>query len=207
MKGKKYSYIALGDSYTIGEGVDPKSNFPSQTALLLADTGIHIGLLKIIAKTGWTTDELEEAIIRAGTNNELQESYDLVTLLIGVNNQYRGRQLENYKVEFERLLQRSIQLAGGNKQRVVVLSIPDWGATPFASGHNREKIAMEIDQYNNANRNMALEYGVKYLDITPLTREGAQIPGFIAPDGLHPSGNEYLRWSQKLVDLLQASLR
>jgi lysophospholipase L1-like esterase len=154
---------------------------------------------RIIARTGWTTDELEEGIVAANNETALQPSYDFVTLLIGVNNQYRGRTVENYRTEFEELLKKAIGYAGNRRERVVVLSIPDWGVTPFAEGRDRGQIAREIDLYNTVNKEIATKYRVHYIDITPWTREAANDPGLLAADGLHPSGKEYLRWAERIV--------
>ena len=139
-----YSYLALGDSYTIGEQVAFAENFPNQTVLQLRKAGFTFSAAEIIAKTGWTTDELDAAIDVAN----ILKQYDIVSLLIGVNNQYRGRSVNNFKIEFEHLLQRAIQFAGNKPHRIFVLSIPDWGVTPFADGRDRKQIADEIDQHS-----------------------------------------------------------
>jgi undecaprenyl-diphosphatase len=177
------NYLALGDSYTIGESVAAEERFPNQLARVL---GYSEPL--IIAKTGWTTDELNAAIDAANPKGP----YDLVTLLIGVNNQYRGRDAEQYRGEFRGLLQRAIGFAGGDAKRVIVVSIPDWGVTPFAEGRDRAKIAREIDQYNAINREEALRAGARYADITPISRRND--PTLVANDGLHPSGTQYREW-------------
>ncbi|HYO77394.1 MAG TPA: GDSL-type esterase/lipase family protein, partial [Thermoanaerobaculia bacterium] len=154
-------YLALGDSYTIGESVAPAERFPNQLAREL-----NLGEPRIIAKTGWTTDELNAAINAANVTG----TYELVTLLIGVNNQYRGRDPEQYRGEFAALLQRAIGFAGGDASNVVVVSIPDWGVTPFAEGRNRADIAAAIDRYNAINREEAARAGARYVDITPISR-------------------------------------
>ncbi|HYC60302.1 MAG TPA: SGNH/GDSL hydrolase family protein [Thermoanaerobaculia bacterium] len=176
-------YLALGDSYTIGESVPESERFPVQLARDLA-----LGAPTIIAKTGWTTDELNAAIDAANP----QGPYDLVTLLIGVNNQYRGRDAEQYRGEFAALLQRAIGFAAGDAKKVIVVSIPDWGVTPFAEGRDRAKIASEIDRYNAINREEASRAGAQYVDITPISR-GTDI-ALVAGDGLHPSGKQYSEW-------------
>ncbi|MDQ3281403.1 MAG: SGNH/GDSL hydrolase family protein [Acidobacteriota bacterium] len=181
-------YLALGDSYTIGESVPSSENFPHQLARAL-----NLGEPQIIAKTGWTTDELNAAIDAANP----QGPYELVTLLIGVNNQYRGRDAEQYRGEFAALLQRAIGFAGGDATNVVVVSIPDWGVTPFAEGRDRAKIAGEIDRYNAINREETQRAGARYVDITPTSRSGAA--DFFAGDGLHPSGSQYTAWV-KLIE-------
>lgn len=188
-------YLALGDSYTIGETVPITENFPYQTVQLLRKEGLDIVGPEIVAKTGWTTDELQTAI----NTHHFRASYDLVTLLIGVNNQYRGRPVDNYKPEFENLLKQAIAFAGGKTDRVVILSIPDWGVTPFATGRDREQIATEIDAYNAANKAIALQYNIHYIDITPWTREAATDNSLLAADGLHPSGKEYKRWAERVA--------
>jgi lysophospholipase L1-like esterase len=201
----KYHYLALGDSYTIGEQVLPAENFPNQVATMLKRDNSAVST-RIIAVTGWTTDELERGIIEAKDTAPLLPQYDLVSLLIGVNNQYRGRRIENYRPEFEELLKKAIAFAGNRPDRVVVLSIPDWGVTPFAEGRDRAQIAREIDAYNAANREIALLHHIHYIDITPWTREAAADPSLLAADGLHPSGKEYRRWAERIVQYFRPKL-
>jgi lysophospholipase L1-like esterase len=200
---KAYSYLALGDSYTIGESILTPENFPTQTVQLLNHRGYDFTSPEIVARTGWTTDELQNNI----NNRTFTPPYDIVTLLIGVNNQYRGRPVDTYKPEFENLLRQAIQFAGERTDHVIVLSIPDWGTTPFASGRDREKIAREIDEYNTTNKIISEKYKVNYIDITPCTREAANDPSFVAADGLHPSAKEYKRWSEKLADKIIAIIQ
>jgi lysophospholipase L1-like esterase len=176
-------YLALGDSYTIGESVAEADRFPNQLARTLG-----IAPPQIIARTGWTTDELNAAIDAANP----QGPFDLVTLLIGVNNQYRGRDAEQYRGEFAALLERAIGFAGGDAKKVIVVSIPDWGVTPFAEGRDRAKIAREIDLYNAVNRAEAARAGAKYADITPVSRRDDV--ALVADDKLHPSGKQYTEW-------------
>lgn len=190
-----YSYLALGDSYTVGESVPSQDNFPNQTVQLLKSSGYDFKPAEIVAKTGWTTDELQNKI----NTYSFTPPYNIVTLLIGVNNQYRGRPVDNYKSEFENLLKQAIKFASGKADHVIVVSIPDWGATPFADGRDKEQIANEIDEYNAANKTISELYKVHYLDITPWTREAASDPSLVAGDGLHPSAKEYKRWSEKLA--------
>jgi lysophospholipase L1-like esterase len=197
-----HTLLCLGDSYTIGEGVTPGENFPNQTFQLLTGSGYDFQAPEIIAKTGWTTDELQNEI----NSKNIHKSYDFVTLLIGVNNQYRGRSVEDYEPGFESLLKQAIRLANGKADRVIVLSIPDWGVTPFAADRNRSNIAKDIDRYNEANKKIALEHHVNYVDVTPGTREASTDPTRFAPDGLHPSGKEYAKWSEKLYLLIQRYL-
>ena len=184
------TYLALGDSYTIGESVDVSERWPVQLAKQLKDVDIPMSDPQIIATTGWTTDELLKGIEAA----ETQVSYDLVSLLIGVNNQYRGYPIEQQKEEFEVLLKKAIKFANMDTTRVFVVSIPDWGVTPFAEGRDQEKIAAEIDAYNQVNETICENYGVKYFDITPISRKAAQDESLVALDGLHPSGKMYSEW-------------
>ena len=203
MPDKKYTYLALGDSYTIGESVPAIENFPNQTVQLLRKGGYDFQSPEIIAKTGWTTDELQEEI----TKHHFLPSYDFVTLLIGVNNQYRGRTAEEYIPEFESLLKQAIKFAGNDSNHVIILSIPDWGVTPYAEGRDRKKIANEIDAYNKANKTISEKYKVHYIDITSGTREAANDPSLLTNDGLHPSGKEYARWAVKLAAIIQNELK
>jgi len=196
---KKYDYLALGDSYTIGEMVPMQDNFPNQVRQLMNNGFMYVQPPRIIAKTGWTTDELENGIVAANNADPFRPSYDFVSLLIGVNNQYRGRSVDNYKPEFEELLKKAIAFADNRAERVVVLSIPDWGVTPFAEGRDRAQIAREIDAYNAANKQIAEQYHVHYSDITPWTREAAVDNSLLAPDGLHPSAKEYKRWAERIA--------
>jgi lysophospholipase L1-like esterase len=199
---KVYSYLALGDSYTIGQSVLSSENFPNQTVQLLNQQNYNFKSPEILATTGWTTDELQTNI----NNHTFTPPYDFVSLLIGVNNQYRGRSVENYKPEFESLLKQAIQFAGGKADRVIILSIPDWGVTPFANGRDRAQIAREIDDYNAANRYISEIYKVHYIDITPGSREAATDLSLIAGDGLHPSAKEYAKWAQKVFAAIKQQL-
>ncbi len=203
---KKYTYLAIGDSYTIGESVPSTDNFPNQVINSLLNNAIPFLPVRTIAKTGWTTDELESGIVAANNANPLLNTYDFVTLLIGVNNQYRGRSVDNYKPEFEELLKKAIHYAGDRAERVVVLSIPDWGVTPFASGRDRAQIAREIDAYNAANKAITLRYNVYYINITPWTREAATDNSLLASDGLHPSGKEYKRWAESISSFFKSKI-
>ena len=190
------TYLALGDSYSIGEQVSLTESFPYQTVQLLRQAGLQVAAPEIIASTGFTTDELEAVIYPAALLNQ----YDFVSLLIGVNNQYRGRSVENFEIEFENLLQKSIQFAAGNCKAVFVLSIPDWGITPFAEGRDTATIATEIDAYNAVCKSIAAKYKVNYLDITSSQRlDGNQID-FLAADQLHPSAKEYAKWAAMLSE-------
>lgn len=195
-------YLALGDSYTIGESVDPAERWPVQLAALLRGRGIPVAEPEIIATTGWTTDELAAAIAARPP----QGPYDLVSLLIGVNNQYRGRPLEEYREQFSALLHTALGMAGGQPARVLVLSIPDWGVTPFAADRDRARIAQEIDRFNAANREMTTALGAHYCDITPVSRSAATDPALTASDGLHPSGDLYRHWAALAINTIAPTL-
>ncbi len=198
-----HPFLALGDSYTIGEQVPAADRWPVQLARDFRSKGIPIGEPEIIARTGWTTDELDAAIAAANPKGP----YELVTLLIGVNNQYRGRDAKQYRGEFVALLRRAIGFAGGNAKRVVVLSIPDWGVTPFAEGRDRAKIGREIDRYNAINREETLLAGARYVDITPVSRRASSDASLVASDGLHPSGKMYSEWVKLALPEAEAALR
>lgn len=196
------NYLALGDSYTIGESVPVYESFPYQTVQLLRKNGHRFNAAEIVAKTGWTTDELQEGI----NNTILQSTYNFVSLLIGVNNQYRGRAFREYADEFEHLVQQAIQLAGKKSNHVFVLSIPDWGVTPFAEGRNRTEISATIDLFNQHNKIITEKYFCHYIDITAGTREAATDGSLLAADKLHPAGKEYKRWAEKLCMLILKEL-
>ncbi len=198
-----YSYLAIGDSYTIGEQVPMEENFPHKTVALLEKEKLQIAQPVIIAKTGWTTDELQTAI----REQNIQETFSFVTLLIGVNNQYRGRSVENFRKEFMQLLDCAIVFANGHPRHVFVLSIPDWGVTPFAEGRERTKIAKEIDAFNATCKDISLAHKCAWLDITDSTRKHGQDVDFIASDGLHPSGKEYHIWAERLAPLVLKTLK
>ena len=191
------TYLALGDSYTIGEAVSASESFPYQLKDTLVKQGHPVESIQIIAQTGWTTDELQAAIDAA----TLSPPYDMVTLLIGVNNQYRGYSVANYGVEFEQLLRQAIAFAGADEDRVRVLSIPDWGVTPFAQKEGRvaDKVAKEIDAFNAAAQEISENLGVVFINITPHSRLAATELSLLAPDGLHPSGKMYAHWVQSLL--------
>lgn len=185
-------YLALGDSYTIGESVPQEHSFPYILQKEMRERNINIVTPIVIAKTGWTTDELDAAIdIALPTNN-----FDLVTLLIGVNNQYRKLSEQAYRLEFGALLRRAIYFANDQAKHVIVISIPDWGVTPFAKTADRDAITigLEIDTFNAINREVAAEMETHYLDITPISRLAAQDNTLLAEDGLHPSGKMYAEW-------------
>lgn len=197
------TFLALGDSYTIGEAVPENKSFPYQLSAALTSASIPVGHPTIIATTGWTTDNLIHAIASSGINGK---TYDFVTLLIGVNDQFQGLSQGNYQVKFAQVLHAAIDFAKGDTSRVFVLSIPDYGVTPFAGG-NDSKIGPQIDQFNSINQAESLKEGVHYLDITGISRQAATDPSLIAPDGLHPSAKMYGLWIQQLEPLVAARLK
>ncbi len=194
-------YLALGDSYTIGESVNENERFPVQLVNRLRGDSINIKDPVIIATTGWTTDELMAAI----NERNVKDTFDVVTLLIGVNNQYRGRGAENYRGELKELLDIAVNYAGGKKENVFVLSIPDWGVTPFAEGRDRKKIAEEINIYNGVKKEECDKAGIKYFDITEISRMSD--PVLTASDGLHPSGKMYGMWVDKIFNEIKNVLK
>lgn len=204
-KQKKHTLLCLGDSYTIGEAVEESKRFPMQTIDLLKKNKMDFEEPIIIAKTGWTTDELQTAI----QEKNLNQKFDFVTLLIGVNNQYRGRDVENYRKEFRELLHTSIDYAYGNHQHVYVLSIPDWGVTPFAQNDKRgeKKIGEEIDLFNAINKEETQKVNANYIDITPVSRHAKNNSALIAEDGLHPSGKMYAAWAKQLSEAMLVDLK
>ena len=188
------TYLALGDSYTIGQSVEEKFRWPNILQDSLELRGIDYLEPQIIAKTGWRTDQLKEAAVAGAPGT----GYGLVSLLIGVNNQFQGRSSSEYAVEFEDLLKFVIEKAGGRKERVIVLSIPDYGCTPFGSSR-AEQIGKAIDEFNAINKEITDRYEVLYFDITPISREGKDDPSLVASDNLHPSGEQYGRWVTEVM--------
>lgn len=186
-------YLALGDSYTIGQSVPAGERFPVQLAHKL-----KLGEPEIIARTGWTVEELNDGIDAARP----QRRYELVTLLIGVNDQYRGGTADDYRPRFAAMLRRAIAFAGGNARRVVVVSIPDYGVTPFAEGRDRASIGAAIDRFNTVNREETARAGARYVDITPGSRRAGDDRSLIASDGLHPSGKMYAAWAEAIAAAL-----
>ena len=199
-------FLALGDSYTIGEGVAEQGRWPLQLATALRREGVAIGEVRIIATTGWTTGELSAAMDAA---EPLGDDWDLVTLLIGVNNQYRGLALADYRVEFGALLDRAITCAGGRASRVLVLSIPDWGVTPFARNEGRDPpiIGNAIDAFNSAAREACDNRGVEFIDITAISRRHGAEPAMLAQDGLHPSADMHGLWAGLALHAAREHLR
>lgn len=195
------SYLALGDSYTIGQSVAEAARYPNQLADSLATVDVHIGRVKIIAQTGWTTQNLQSAMDAQLTADS---TYNLVSLLIGVNNQYQGKPLDAYEVEFTSLLQQAVQLAGGQSDRVFVISIPDYAYTPFGNGNTT--ISEELDQFNAANQAITAAMGIQYFNITPISRNGFTDPELVATDGLHPSGKQYAQWVELMFSEVKTML-
>lgn len=202
MPATKLHYLALGDSYTIGEAVAAHDRWPAELVQRLRRAGVAIDDPDIVATTGWTTDELMQGMQAA----LLEPAYDLVTLQIGVNNQYRGRSANDYRGQFAELLARAITLAGQRPERVVVVSIPDWGVTHFAreQGRDGSRIAAEIDTFNTIAREQAQRAGAHFVDITGISREH---PELVADDGLHPSAAQYALWTTAIEPVVGAALR
>jgi lysophospholipase L1-like esterase len=196
-------YLALGDSYTIGQSVDLAQSFPYQLKTSLMQQGYTVADPKIIAVTGWTTTNLIDAIAQAN----LTQKYDFVTLLIGVNNQFQGKSQTQYRAEFVQLLNTAIAFANGNKKRVFVLSIPDYSVTPFAQYSDKAKTASEIDQFNDINYYESTNAGVNYLNITGISRQAATDLTLIAVDGLHPSATMYSLWVTWLAPMVVNNLK
>ncbi|RYY97229.1 MAG: SGNH/GDSL hydrolase family protein [Chitinophagaceae bacterium] len=198
------TYLALGDSYTIGQGLPAEGRFPYLLAQALLDSSVRTGEPRYIARTGWTTDELLSAI---NAEANLSHSFGLVTLLIGVNDQYRHRDTGSYRAGFTALLDRAITLAGGRRNRVFVLSIPDYSATPFVAPADKDRVRLEIDGFNAINRRITEAYGVSYTDITPLSRNAAGDASLLAPDGLHYSAKAHGQWAALLAPKVAAVLK
>lgn len=198
------TYLALGDSYTIGEGVAPRERWPMQLVAALRRDGIAVDDPRVIATTGWTTDELSAAMDAA----EPLGTWDFVSLLIGVNNQYRGRDAGEYAQQFDALLRRAVSLAGGRAGRVLVLSIPDWGVTPFAhaDGADPSRVEHELDDYNARARLRCEAAGVAFVDITPVSRARGAEPAMLVADGLHPSGAMYALWMAQALPVARRLL-
>ncbi|MGH8116505.1 MAG: SGNH/GDSL hydrolase family protein [Rhodanobacteraceae bacterium] len=195
-------FLALGDSYTIGEGVAAADRWPVQLAARLRSQGVAVADPEIVAQTGWTTDELATAMDAAS----FDPPYALVTLLVGVNNQYRGRPLDEYRAQFCGLLRRAVELAG-DARHVVAISIPDWGATPFArrEGRAAATVARGIDAFNAAAQAEAKRAGAHWVDVTSISRV-PDATGELAADGLHPSGEQYTRWTKAILPAARAAL-
>lgn len=195
-------YLALGDSYTIGEGVDAAERWPAQLVAQLRRWGADVGDPETVAVTGWTSDELSAGIDAAAPEGP----YDLVTLLIGVNDQYRARPLARYAAELDALLARAVTFAGGDAMRVVAVSIPDWGVSPFAVGRDRAAIAQELDRFNDTARGIAAAQGAQWVDVTAASRAAGDTPEAFAADGLHPSGAAYGEWARLIAPAARLAL-
>lgn len=203
LAGQSLSYLALGDSYTIGEKVSPSERWPVLLADTLRSMGYPVAEPEILAVTGWTTGDLKKGI----ENSDLKESYGLVSLLIGVNNQYRGYDIERFRNDFTFLLEKSIELAGNHPGNVLVLSIPDYGVTPFAENRDPSRISAEIERYNEIKEIISRKKGVMYVDITPISRKAEKHPELLAGDRLHPSGIMYQRWVARIIPVLVPKLK
>lgn len=198
-----YTYLALGDSYTIGESVELNNSFPYQVVQLLRTKEYNFSAPEIIAKTGWTTNELQNAL----NKSTLLSKYDFVTLLVGVNNQYRGKEVIEYKEQFEELLKKAIEVANEKNEHVIVISIPDYSVTPFAKTMEPEKISKEIEVLNGINKALSIQYKVQYVNITTSSKEVQLNSELVAQDELHPSQKEYAKWAEKIVDIITAQLK
>lgn len=198
-----YTYLALGDSYTIGEAVILNKSFPYQVVEILRNKEFNFNAPEIIAKTGWTTDELQNAI----AHSVLLPKYDFVTLLIGVNNQYRGRDTLEYKEQFEELLKKAIELSNEKKEHVIVVSIPDYSVTPYARSMDTEKISKDVEVFNGINKALSIQYKVQYVDITNNFKEAGHNTSLIATDGLHPSEKEYAKWAEKIAEVISSQIK
>lgn len=198
----KYTFLSLGDSYTIGESVSESDRWSVQLANLLRKDSIDTANPDVIARTGWTTSQLQNAIIASGN----QKTYNLVSLLIGVNNQYQGLSQATFRTEFSQLLQTTTKFAGNKVNHVLVLSIPDWGASPYGARSDRAKITQEINQFNTIVKDECQKAGIAFVDITPLTRSANGDASQFADDGLHYSGKQMQLWAQKALPVAKALL-
>lgn len=197
-----FSYLALGDSYTIGESVPLHEGFPYQVVQLLRKKGIHFHAPEVVAKTGWTSFELADHML----HTQLNEQYDFVSLLIGVNNQYRGLSVSDFKDEFEYLLKKAIHFAGNRPERVIVLSIPDWGVTPFAASKDSNAISEAIDAFNKVCKEATKKIGGNYIDITPQTRLAKNDTTLLASDQLHYSAKSHAVWAEKVANMIERGI-
>lgn len=202
MASENLTYLALGDSYTIGEAVEYHETFPVQLALRVRQKGLSVEFPHVIAKTGWTSGELLAAI-----DQESLSVYDMVTLLVGVNDQYRGYPINEYREQFFILVKKAVELAKGDAGRVFVLSIPDWGVTPFAEGKNREQIRKEINEYNQINLEETIRAGCHYIQITDISRQVPLFPDMLAKDQLHPSRVMYGQWVDAMLSQVVQALK
>jgi len=198
---RQVSMLALGDSYTIGESVEERERWPHQLTDALKELGIEADAPDYIATTGWTTRRLIQGIRSMLDENK---SYNLVSILIGVNNQYQGIDISSYEPDLRTIIDQALEICGQDTSRVFILSIPDYAYTPFGEGKSR--ISEEIDAYNLIKKNVAAEYGIPFIDITPISRLGLKNPSLVALDGLHPSGEQYGEWVKEILPRLQLPL-
>lgn len=200
--------LCLGDSYTKGESVVWTSNFPNQLKDSLGRDGFTLlyNTPRVIAQTGWRTDQLKTAITNA---TDIRDSiFSIVTLCIGVNNQYQNTNFSQYAPDFEALLQTAIARAGGRKERVFVVSIPDWAYTPYGENFpGNAVVSAKIDEYNAVNQQISMQYGVSYIQVTDVSREGLDRPELVANDGLHPSAQQYTEWVKLMLPVVRTALR
>ena len=189
------SMLALGDSYTIGEQVEEQERWPHQFAAALRKEGVEVGDPDYIATTGWTTSDLLEGM---SVSVSREKQYNLVSILIGVNNQYQGLDMDLYEPELRQIIEQAVSIAGGQRSRVFIFSIPDYAYTPFGKGD--PGISREIDAYNRVKERVAREYGISFINITPISRQALSEPELVAGDGLHPSGVQYGAWVKKLLN-------
>ena len=199
----KNGFLALGDSYTIGESVDAADRWPVQLARMVREKGADVADPQIIATTGWTTDELSAGMDAAAP----KAPYRLVTVLIGVNNQFRGRDIVEFRTQFRAQCKRAVTLAGEKPSRVIVVSIPDYGVTPFAASSDRGKISRQIDAFNAGCHEEVTALGIAFVDITGISKKAADDRSLIADDGLHPSGKMYRQWAEKILPEAQRALK
>ena len=191
----KFSFLALGDSYTIGEGVNENERWPNQFIEVAYENGLDFAKPKIVAETGWKTYDLLNAI----SQTNFTQKYDYVSLLIGVNNQFNSRSIDEFEEDLSKLMDKmnSLKKSNGN---IIIISIPDWGYTPFGNSYNREKISSEINLFNNSLITFANSYGLKYVDVTEISRRAINESNLLASDNLHPSGLMYLEWAKKIYE-------
>lgn len=200
---QSYNYLALGDSYTIGEGVPVHQSFPYQLVQLLRKNHFNCAAPEIVARTGWSSDELLQAVKRY----KFMPAYQFATLLIGVNNQYRRKEVMQFKMDFERLIRTALTMVGGKKSHLIVLTIPDYSVTPYAANMDVQGISKEIDVYNSLITAICLQYKLPLVNITGLSRKAGENESLLTADKLHPSAKEYGKWAKKLLPLCSKLLK